>query len=200
MATKKQLENMFTTNVKQMNWKSMQKSKSPEMLFVGRSNVGKSSLLNSLLSTKDMVKTSRHAGQTKHLNYFSLNGKFTLVDAPGYGGMGRDSWGGIVEEYIETRSNLNRVVVLINAMHGLLDSDHYFLNYLNKQREEYGVRWLYQLAFTKSDMVPKPVLEEYVGNVEMELCRRYPTLTPPIHMVSIKDPLSIFKLRRGLLE
>ncbi|TIA98675.1 hypothetical protein E3P94_02433 [Wallemia ichthyophaga] len=189
MATKKQLENMFTINVKQMNWKSMQKSKSPEMLFVGRSNVGKSSLLNSLLSTKDMVKTSRHAGQTKHLNYFSLNGKFTLVDAPGYGGMGRDSWGGIVEEYIETRSNLNRVVVLINAMHGLLDSDHYFLNYLNKQREEYGVH-----------MVPKPVLEEYVGNVEMELCRRYPTLTPPIHMVSIKDPLSIFKLRRGLLE
>lgn len=200
MATRKQIQNLFSANVKQINWKNIQNSKAPETLFVGRSNVGKSSLLNSLLSTKDLVKTSRHAGHTKHLNYFSVNGKFTLVDAPGYGGMGRDTWGDIVEEYIETRTNLSRIVVLTNAMHGLLDSDHNLLHYLNKQREEYGVRWLFQLAYTKSDTVPIHILQQYIASVEMELCRRYPTLTPPIHTVSIKDPGSIMDLRKCLLE
>lgn len=201
MLSNKQLQKLFTSSTKQVNWKNIQKSRSQEVLFVGRSNVGKSSLLNSILSTRDLVGTSRHAGHTKHLGYFSTcNGKLTLVDAPGYGSMGRDVWGDIIEEYIETRINLNRIVVLINAMHGLLDSDLAFLDYLNRQREESAVNWVFQLAFTKSDTVPKDLLTQQLDIIQNDLVKRFPTFTPPIHQLSVKDPSSIMQLRRNLLS
>ncbi|KAG8691295.1 hypothetical protein FRC08_010217 [Ceratobasidium sp. 394] len=83
-----------------------------EFVFTGRANVGKSSLLNSVLGRKDLVKTSSKAGHTRALNFFQVGtdpGRLTLVDAPGYGERGRPEWGEVFEHYIGTRQRYARL-------------------------------------------------------------------------------------------
>ncbi|KAG8692110.1 hypothetical protein FRC08_010003 [Ceratobasidium sp. 394] len=83
-----------------------------EFVFAGRANVGKSSLLNSVLGRKDLVKTSSKAGHTRALNFFQVGadpGRLTLVDAPGYGERGRPEWGEVFERYIGTRQRYARL-------------------------------------------------------------------------------------------
>lgn len=91
----------------------------PEFAFAGRSNVGKSSLVNVLLNRKKLVKTSSKPGRTQTLNFFSINNAFFFVDLPGYGYARvaktvRNSWGPMVETYLKTRTNLKAVVVLLD--------------------------------------------------------------------------------------
>jgi GTP-binding protein len=94
-------------------------ARSPEVAFAGRSNVGKSSLINALVNRKRLVKTSSTPGRTQLLNFFDINGKFSFVDLPGYGyakvpAAVRKKWGPMIETYLSTRTTLKGVVLIMD--------------------------------------------------------------------------------------
>ena len=108
-----------------------------EFAFVGRSNAGKSSLINALTNNKNLAKTGQRAGVTKNINYFSINnGKVTFVDLPGYGfhqagKKEEDKWADILESYFQNSKNLKCVFVLVDARVPASQSDKDMLKYLN---------------------------------------------------------------------
>lgn len=110
-----------------------------EFLLVGRSNVGKSSFINSLISRKNFARTSSKPGKTQTLNFYKVNDLFYLVDVPGYGyaavsNKKQEKFGLMIEEYIKTRPNLKRVFLLIDYRHRPTDNDllmYDFLKYYN---------------------------------------------------------------------
>src|SRR5271165_2668097 len=109
----------------------------PEIAFAGRSNVGKSSLVNALTGRRMLARTSNTPGRTRQLNFFNLGGELMLVDLPGYGyaeasraAVGR--WTGLVRRYLRSRAALRRVCLLIDARHGLKDVDQPILQMLDE--------------------------------------------------------------------
>ena len=122
----------------------------PEIAFAGRSNVGKSTLINALTGRRSLARTSRTPGRTRQLNFFDLGGRAMLVDLPGYG-YARASrteisqWNRLVRAYLKGRAALTRLCLLIDARHGLQDSDRSLMAML----DESGVS--FQGILTKSD-------------------------------------------------
>lgn len=107
----------------------------PEFLLVGRSNVGKSSFINSILSRKNLAYTSARPGKTQTLNFYSVNDTFYLIDVPGYGYAAVDKktqakFGMMIEEYLEKRSELKRVFMLIDFRHKPMEDDLLMYNFL----------------------------------------------------------------------
>ena len=112
----------------------------PEIAFAGRSNVGKSSLINKLVNRTSLVKTSSKPGKTQSLNYFLVDEAVRFVDLPGYGFAKvshetRRSWQGLITEYIETRPNLACVVVIIDLRHPLKELDRGLIDWLQYQNK-----------------------------------------------------------------
>ena len=129
----------------------------PEFAFIGRSNVGKSSLMNMLLGRKNLVKTSKKPGKTVLLNYFSVNDSFYFVDLPGYGFASRskseqDLWRVIIEKYLRTRKSLADIFLLIDSRHGILPNDEQMIEFL----DHYQIG--YTPVFTKTDKLTKTEL------------------------------------------
>ena len=109
--------------------------KLPEIAFAGRSNVGKSTLINSLLNRKKLVKTSATPGKTQLINFFKINNQFIFVDLPGYGyakvpGDVRIKWQKLVEDYLSERTTLRNVVLLIDCRHNPTLQDRQLLDWL----------------------------------------------------------------------
>ena len=107
----------------------------PEFLLVGRSNVGKSSFINSILSRKNLAYTSARPGKTQTLNFYGINGSFYLIDVPGYGYAAVDKktqakFGMMIEEYLEKRNELKRVFMLIDFRHKPMEDDLLMYNFL----------------------------------------------------------------------
>ena len=107
----------------------------PEFLLVGRSNVGKSSFINSILSRKNLAYTSSRPGKTQTLNFYSVNDEFYLIDVPGYGYAAVDKktqakFGMMIEEYLEKRETLKRVFMLIDFRHKPTEDDLLMYNFL----------------------------------------------------------------------
>jgi len=122
----------------------------PEYAFIGRSNVGKSSLINMLTEQKGLAKTSASPGKTQLINHFLINNTWYLVDLPGYGYAkvskdSRDSWRRMINYYLQHRENLTCVFVLIDSRHEPMQPDLDFLEYLGKA----GVPFV--IVFTKTD-------------------------------------------------
>jgi GTP-binding protein len=122
----------------------------PEIAFAGRSNVGKSSLLNRLLKRKNLVKTSAKPGKTQSLNFFLLDSSIYLVDLPGYGYARvskkmQAAWQDLITTYLETRENLKCVVVIVDLRHELKIADLQLVDWLRS----IGVPFL--LVYTKAD-------------------------------------------------
>ena len=108
----------------------------PEIAFAGRSNVGKSTLINSLLTRKKLVKTSSTPGKTRLINFFLINEIFCLVDLPGYGfakvpAEMRESWRKLIETYLSRRDNLRGVVLIIDIRHGPTVQDRQLKSWLD---------------------------------------------------------------------
>ena len=121
-----------------------------EIAFAGRSNVGKSSLVNALTGRKTLVKVSNTPGRTQQLNFFNLADKLMLVDMPGYGyaKVSKDkkhAWEGLIKDYLRGRPNLRRTLILIDSRHGLKDVDVEIMKILDEAAVPY------QLIFTKAD-------------------------------------------------
>jgi GTP-binding protein len=124
----------------------------PEVAFAGRSNVGKSSLINRLMERKNLAKISSQPGKTKSINFFSVENSFYLADLPGYGYAAvsrtiRQGWKHLVEAYLTRRPNLKAVVVIIDIRRGPGDADRELLNWLRAHK----IRTV--IVLTKADKV-----------------------------------------------
>jgi GTP-binding protein len=124
----------------------------PEIAFAGRSNVGKSSLINALTGRSTLARTSRTPGRTQELIFFDLGGKARLVDMPGYGYAAVEkaksaSWRALARDYLRGRPSLARVFVLVDGRHGLKESDHETMRALDAAAVSYAV------VLTKGDEV-----------------------------------------------
>ncbi len=121
-----------------------------EIAFAGRSNVGKSSLVNALTGRKTLVKVSNTPGRTQQLNFFNLANRLMLVDMPGYGyaKVSKDkkhAWDGLIKDYLRGRPNLRRTLILIDSRHGVKQSDKEIMEILDESAVPY------QVIFTKAD-------------------------------------------------
>ena len=114
----------------------------PEIAFVGRSNAGKSSLLNALTGRKTLARVSHTPGRTRQINFFNLGGRLVLADLPGYGYAKAskslaDEWQSLIFEYLRGRQNLRRVAVLIDARRGMMDTDQQAMTLLDQAAVSY---------------------------------------------------------------
>lgn len=112
----------------------------PEIAFSGRSNVGKSSLINSLLNRKKLVKVSSNPGKTRTINFFLVNEQYVMVDLPGYGYAAvskseKQSWGKMIEEYLKYRMNLKNVVLLVDIRHAPTADDKLMYEFIKYYRQ-----------------------------------------------------------------
>src|SRR6201982_3026472 len=131
----------------------------PEVAFAGRSNVGKSSLVNALTGRRMLARTSNTPGRTRQINFFDLGGRLMLVDLPGYGYADAPkaaikSWTGLVQHYFRTRGALRRICLLIDSRHGIKQVDRPLMHML----DDAGVS--YQVVLTKADKAGRDELPE----------------------------------------
>lgn len=168
----------------------------PEIAFAGRSNVGKSSLINALTDQKTLARTSRTPGRTQQLNFFNLDNQITLVDMPGYG-YARASksriqdWTTLMHDYLKGRASLKRLCMLIDARHGIKDPDKILMNEL----DEAAV--VYQIILTKADKVSKTTVFEFSENFDT-MRKEHPAGHPVIIATSARKGLGIPELRASL--
>lgn len=140
------------------------KDEVPEIAFVGRSNVGKSSLINCICSQKNLAKTSSTPGLTKMINYFSVNNLFRIVDLPGYGYAKTGhkhiaNWAGLMEEYLLGSTSLRTVFVLLDARHQPSELDKMMIDFLN----QYQIPYI--LIATKVDKIAKSKIPQACSTI-----------------------------------
>lgn len=167
-----------------------------EVAFAGRSNVGKSSLLNALTGQKGLARASNTPGRTREINYFDLGGKLRLVDLPGYGyaKVSRkevDAWTRLTRDFLRGRSVLRRACVLVDARHGLKASDHEIMNLLDESAVNY------QIVLTKSDKV-KPTALAALQEKTVQAIRKRPAAHPVVRPTSSETGEGLPQLRAEL--
>ena len=136
----------------------------PEVVFVGRSNAGKSSMINKLVNRKKFAYTSSKPGKTAAINYFSIDNSIYIVDLPGYGfaqksKAERKGWGSLIETYFELGRDMRLVVLLIDIRHGPTADDEMMYEYLMSKTVPFCV------AATKSDKISKTAAKEMVEKI-----------------------------------
>jgi len=168
----------------------------PEIAFAGRSNVGKSSLVNALTGRKTLAKTSNTPGRTQQLNYFDLGGRAYMVDMPGYGYAQAPvdqvrAWTALVKSYLRGRASLARVFVLIDSRHGLKEVDREALDVLDQAATSY------QIVLTKLDQLKLPEQAERIEQTATALIRR-PAAFPVVLATSSREGLGLEELRAAI--
>jgi GTP-binding protein len=171
-----------------------------EVAFAGRSNVGKSSLLNALTNRNGLARTSNTPGRTQELNFFDVGDPllFRLVDMPGYGyarapkDMVRQ-WRFLVNDYLRGRAVLKRALLLIDSRHGVKDVDREVMEMLDAAAVSY------RLVLTKADKVKASELAEVVASTAVE-ARKRPAAHPEIIVTSAEKGMGMPELRAAVLE
>jgi GTP-binding protein len=168
----------------------------PEVAFAGRSNVGKSSLINALTGHNALARASNTPGRTKQLNFFDLGGRLTLVDMPGYGYAQaaksvKQDWQGLMFEFLRGRPNLRRVILLLDARIEIKESDLAVMDLLDRAAVTY------QLIVTKADDAKPPVLVRKMDEVRA-LARKHPAAYPEVLATSSETSEGIPELRAAL--
>jgi GTP-binding protein len=168
----------------------------PEVAFAGRSNVGKSSLLNALTGRKTLARTSRTPGRTQQINFFDLDGRLVLVDLPGYGYARAaktdiKAWSDLTRRYLKARPQLRRICLLIDARHGLKASDRDIMADLDEAAASY------QIVFTKADKI-KPEARTELARRTAEALAKHPAAYPECATTSAVKGLGIENLRASL--
>ena len=175
---------------------SLPQMKGVEIALAGRSNVGKSSLINALTGRKNLARISRTPGRTQELIFFTAGEGFTLVDMPGYGYAAAAKtkiaeWNELIHAYLRGRANLARIYVLVDARHGLKDTDAPMLDALGK------VAVSHQIVLTKADELKAAELDQRIAETEAAL-RRRPAAYPTVLAVSAHENRGIIELRAAV--
>ena len=170
-----------------------------EVAFCGRSNVGKSSLLNALTNRKAIARTSVTPGRTQELNFFDVGDPhvFRLVDMPGYGFAKAppavvEKWRRLVRDYLRGRVVLKRTLLLVDARHGPKDVDREMMAMLDQAAVGY------RIVLTKADKIKASELDAVVKVTETE-ARKHPAAYPMVHVTSSEKGLGIAELRTAIL-
>jgi GTP-binding protein len=170
----------------------------PEIAFAGRSNVGKSSLVNALTGRRTLARTSNTPGRTRQINFFDLDSRLMLVDLPGYGYAEASKtevkrWTALLRRYLQTRAALRRVCLLIDSRHGLKEVDYPLMRML----DDAGVS--YQIVLTKTDELRAneltPIAEWTHGAIATQAAAH-----PEIHLTSALKRRGIVALRSTLVS
>jgi len=178
-----------------------------EIAFAGRSNVGKSSLINALTGQNGLARTSNTPGRTQELNYFVPDGysgevgdlpPCALVDMPGYGYAEApkeqvDAWTNLVFDYLRGRATLKRVYVLIDSRHGIKKNDEDVFKLLDKAAVSY------QLVLTKSDKIKPPALEKLKVETLAQIAK-HPAAYPEILATSSEQSAGIDSMREAIIH
>ena len=143
-------------------------SQTPEFAFIGRSNVGKSTLLNCIVNRRNLARSSQTPGRTRQLNFFLLNEKLFLVDLPGYGYAKSSknevkSWGRLTQQYLSGRSQLQRLFVLIDARRGIKEIDLEMIEFLSSNAV------VAQIVLTKADKLNRQEREDVFASVSQQI-------------------------------
>ncbi|WP_434733404.1 ribosome biogenesis GTP-binding protein YihA/YsxC [Rhizobium sp. YTUHZ044] len=179
----------------------------PEVAFAGRSNVGKSSLINALVGQKGLARTSNTPGRTQELNYFVPDGysgeagdlpPTAIVDMPGYGYAQApkeqvDKWTKLVFEYLRGRATLKRVYVLIDSRHGIKKNDDDVLDLLDKAAVSY------QVVLTKTDKIKAPAVPKLLAETADKI-RKRPAAYPYVLSTSSEKGDGLDDLRQAIAE
>ena len=177
----------------------------PEVAFAGRSNVGKSSLINALVEKKGLARTSNTPGRTQELNFFVPDGysgtdgdlpPLALVDMPGYGYASApkdkvDAWTRLIFDYLRGRVTLKRVYVLIDARHGIKANDAEVLDLLDRAAVSY------QVVLTKTDKIKAAGLPKLLADTH-EAIRRRPAAFPEVIATSSEKGIGMEELRQAI--
>jgi GTP-binding protein len=168
-----------------------------EVAFWGKSNVGKSSLINAVLGRKLLARVSKTPGRTKQLNFFAIDKKIIFVDLPGYGYAKVSkqeirSWKTLIRNYFATRSRLRRVFLLIDVRHKLRDHDIESMDLL----DELAIS--YQIIFTKCDKKERDIASW--DQVFADLCKKHSALYPEFLMTSSESKHGIEELRANIIS
>ena len=169
-----------------------------EVAFAGRSNVGKSSLLNALIGSRGLARTSNTPGRTQEINFFERGDRLYIVDMPGYG-YARVSksrvkaWTSLIRSYLRGRVSLKRVFVLIDSRHGIMANDIEIMKLMDVTAVSY------QVVLTKADKIKAIELEKMIEAVG-EIVSRQPAAHPFILATSARKGLGLDELRAEIFE
>lgn len=150
----------------------------PEIAFVGRSNVGKSSLLNAVVGKRDCARVSKQPGRTQQINFFTIQDRISLADLPGYGYAAvskktRKLWNRLILDYLHGRQNLRRIFLLIDSRHGIKANDEEIMDILDDSAV------IYQIVLTKIDKISKS--SDIARQVEFQISKHvaaFPIIIP----------------------
>ena len=168
----------------------------PEVAFAGRSNVGKSSLVNALTGRRTLARTSSKPGHTRQINFFDLAGQVFLVDLPGYGFAKvsrsmKEAWQDLASAYLRGRPTLKRVCLLIDSRHGVKDTDRETMKNLDSAAVSY------QVVLTKADQLRKADIPAAIAAAEA-VARKHGAAHPVVLVTSSETGFGIPELRAEL--
>ena len=169
-----------------------------ECCFIGRSNVGKSSLINAITKTKKLAKTSKTPGRTQSINIFEINNKINLVDLPGYGfakvsKIKRENLMLLIEDYIKKRNNLSHIYLLIDSKIGLKNSDIDMIDYINYCKK------IFSIILTKIDKVSKNHIN-IQNNSIISLMKNYKKTFKNIYFSETKKNNGIIDIQKSIYK
>jgi len=168
----------------------------PEIAFAGRSNVGKSSLINALTGRKALARTSNTPGRTREINFFEFRDRLRLVDMPGYGFAKVpkavvEGWTQLIHDYLRGRAVLRRLCVLVDGRHGLKPNDDQLMTLLDKAAVNYRV------VLTKADKPHSAEIRKIYDDVVLAL-KKHPAAVPEPMVTSAEKGLGVAELRAEL--
>ncbi|MDX9688945.1 MAG: YihA family ribosome biogenesis GTP-binding protein [Proteobacteria bacterium] len=170
----------------------------PEVAFWGRSNVGKSSLINALMRRKALARTSTTPGRTQQIIFFNLADQLLIADLPGYGHAKApktdiEKWNALIRNYLRTRSRLRCVFLLLDGRHGVKANDQEMMSFLDQMAVSY------QVVLTKADQMRGMDHEGRVAEVEA-LLRKHPAARPTVLLTSSEKDQGLDAIRQLMLE
>lgn len=168
----------------------------PEVAFAGRSNVGKSSLINAVTGRRSLARTSNTPGRTRELNFFEVPARLRIVDMPGYGYAKVpkpmvEGWTQLIHDYLRGRAVLRRLCLLIDSRHGLKASDTGLMQLLDKAAVNY------RIVLTKADKIPPSALTRVRAETEAAL-KAHPAAVPAVLTTSAEKGVGIAELRADI--